>query len=401
MVQLLLEGLGGDQRGRKHRLDRLSKPEIECFHVDAKLSTSIDDIGQARWGKLFVLLRYCAEAIWCRFRYGAKILYYVPAPALKSAIYRDWIVMLLCRPFFRRIIFHWHAVGLGEWIENGAKPLERFVTLKLLGDSDVSIVLGDFYRKDVARLRPKLTCAVPNGIPDPCPDYERRLRPLRAGRRAARSRLLSEQNQGLTGNKPAEEHAVFKVLYLSLCSREKGLFDAVEAVALANRALVKSGSPFRVELLVAGKFYRDSEQSEFEERIKGADLRSNGNALVRYAGFVSGEEKMRLFRESDCFCFPSYYPMEGHPVSLLEAMAFNLPIVATGWRALPELFPSGYTGLVGTRSPDEIAQVLRSLLLDSPEVDLRQRFLDSFLTGRFIEKMKSALQSADIEVNKH
>ena len=35
------------------------------------------------------------------------------APGKRAALYRDWVVMVLCRPFFRQVIHHWHAVGLG------------------------------------------------------------------------------------------------------------------------------------------------------------------------------------------------------------------------------------------------------------------------------------------------
>src|SRR5712692_2621205 len=101
MVQMVVDALGGDRRqaGRGSALERPSiqknptNSPIECYHVDCRLSDDIQDIGRLRWGKLFRLLGFCLEAIWCRFRYGATCFYYVPAPGLRSAIYRDWIVM--------------------------------------------------------------------------------------------------------------------------------------------------------------------------------------------------------------------------------------------------------------------------------------------------------------------
>src|SRR5205814_783047 len=115
MVQLMLDGFGGDRRKRKPA--RLPSPHgIECYHVDVRLSKRLEDIGDLRLGKFFLLLIYCMQAIWCRFRYGVENFYYVPAPGKTSALFRDWLVMLLCRPFFTRVILHWHAAGLAKWL---------------------------------------------------------------------------------------------------------------------------------------------------------------------------------------------------------------------------------------------------------------------------------------------
>src|SRR6266700_127412 len=78
MVQLMLEGLGGDQR----RALSASKNErgLALYHVNTQVSRGMEDTGRFRPGKVFLLLGYCLQAIWCRFRYGIETLYYVPAP---------------------------------------------------------------------------------------------------------------------------------------------------------------------------------------------------------------------------------------------------------------------------------------------------------------------------------
>src|SRR5881628_20235 len=100
MVELMLNGFGGD-RLRKDRKVAASGCElgIECFHVNCRLSDKLQDIGDFRLSKFWRLLGYCLQSIWYRYRYGIENLYYIPAPGKRSAIYRDWVVMLLCRPF--------------------------------------------------------------------------------------------------------------------------------------------------------------------------------------------------------------------------------------------------------------------------------------------------------------
>ena len=71
MVKLMLDGFGGDQRKNPKRAQ--STLPIQCYHVDARFATDMKDMGSFRLGKAFRLIRYIAEALWCRFRYGADM----------------------------------------------------------------------------------------------------------------------------------------------------------------------------------------------------------------------------------------------------------------------------------------------------------------------------------------
>lgn len=397
MVQLLLDAFGGDARNTiPPKKDFDGEVEIQCYHVDCRLSDVLKDIGRIRVRKLFLLVKYCFEAILCRWRFGATTLLYIPAPPMRSAIYRDWLVMLLCRPFFRRRVFYWQAAGLGEWLTSVATPWERWLTQRLLGQPDLSIVLGDFCRSDGLVFRSKRTEVVPNGIPDPCANFDRDVLPLRRKRASTRLGLTpASRNASAAANVPVEIFQ-FRVLFLSLCAREKGLFDAVEAIAILNQRLAERGSAIRIQLDVAGKFWREPERQEFDRRIGQPDL--NGDPLgaapvVRYHGFVAGAEKRRLLSESDCFCFPSYYQAESFGIVLVEAMAFGLPVITTRWRTIPELLPPGYAGLVEPRSPDQIAAALESLLERDYDSGARVRFLERYTDSKYASAMRLALHS--------
>ena len=164
MVEQVLHGLGGDARAYGEPLS--AETEITCYHVNCRVSDSFEEIGTVRLRKILLILKYCAQAIWCRLRYGVGHLFYVPAPPLRSAIYRDWIVMAICRPFFRTRIFYWQAAGLGEWLACEAKGWERTITKLLLGRPALSIVLADYNRRDAHELESKVIQVIPNFIPD-------------------------------------------------------------------------------------------------------------------------------------------------------------------------------------------------------------------------------------------
>lgn len=398
MVQLMLDGFGGDRRksGRKDESDsggRHGSPlGIECYHVNARLSQKLEDIGDLRIGKFFLLLGYCAQAIWCRFRYGVTTFYYIPAPGKRSALLRDWFVMLICRRFFKRVILHWHAAGLAKWLETIVQMRTRALTYHFMKQVDLSIVLSRYNRADAEKLMARQIRVVGNGIPDPCRDFTRQVLPLRQARFAARKNLWAGQPPTDEESRAAGGDAhIVKVLYLAHCVREKGLFDTVAGVNVANEQLRKRRSLLSLHLLVTGNFVTDDEKAEFERLL----ARPGASETIRYLGFVFGEQKDRLLREADLFCFPTYFENENQPVNLIEAMAFGLPILTTRWRSIPELFPANYGGLVDIRSPEQIGRALLSLLTSETGEGFHDIFLRNFTLERHLSGLAEAFKQVE------
>jgi glycosyltransferase involved in cell wall biosynthesis len=180
-------------------------------------------------------------------------------------------------------------------------------------------------------------------------------------------------------------------LFIAHCTEEKGLFDAMGAVVLANRTLVEQNSPIRMKLLAAGTFVSAQERSKFDQMMVTQEM---GDA-VDYLGFVSGEGKERALQQCDLFCFPTYYLGENQPVNLIEAMAHGLPIVTTRWRSLSEMFPSDYPGLVAIRSPEKTAAALLNLMTQETGEGFRQMFLARFTLEAHLTKLAEAIASVE------
>jgi glycosyltransferase involved in cell wall biosynthesis len=394
MVQLMLSGFGGDRRrSQPMTLDwhppSLKEFDLECYHVNARLSQKLEDIGDLRIGKFILLLGYCAQAVWCRFRYGVTNFYYIPAPGKRSALLRDWMVMLICRPFFKRIILHWHAAGLAKWLETSVQMRSRSLTYHFMKQVDLSIVLSRYNRADAEKLVSQEIKVVSNGIPDPCPEFTREVLPYRKSRSVTRKTLLAFEAPKPKVGLPPTDAQVVTVLYLAHCTREKGLFDTVAGVLMANEQLRKRLSAVSLRLLVTGNFVNADEKAEFFALLAKPGMPE----IIRYLGFVSGEQKHRLLREADLFCFPTYYENENQPVNLIEAMAFGLPILTTRWRSIPELFPVNYPGLVEIRSPDQIAKALLELLPAETGEKFREIFLRNFTLERHLSGLADAFHT--------
>jgi glycosyltransferase involved in cell wall biosynthesis len=383
MVKLMLDGFGGDCRKVK------KKPPggfgIECYHVNARFSKALEDIGEFQGGKIFLIIFYCLQAIWCRFRHGVDIFYYVPAPGKPVALYRDWLVMLFCRPFFKRVILHWHAAGLAKWLETSAQIRTRALTYRLFKPVDFSIVLSRYNFADAEKLLSRYIRVVPVGIPDPCPDFAEKILPLHRARIAARKKILA-------GELPADDPAKnVNVLFLAHCTREKGVFDSISGVMLANEKMAAEKKPLRFRLTLIGAFASDAEEKELHEFIRRHDL----DQTVGMLGFVSAERKARALAGADIFCFPTFYLAENQPGNVIEAMAHGLPVVTTRWRSIPEMLPENYPGLVDTKSPEQIADALVNLAGRDFSEPLREIFLRRFTLEQHLAGMAEAIRSVE------
>lgn len=389
MVELMLKGLGGDVR----KSSAQDSP-VQCYHVNARVSDGLNDVGSMRPGKLLRFVGYCFEAIWCRVRYGADTLYYVPAPAKKSAILRDWLVMCLVRPWFAKTIFHWHAFGLGYWaaaqeekpskLEGYAirppvlfgrfESLARTITKGTMSGVDLSIALTDYNCTDSNQLSPQRSAVVPNGIHDPCQDFATAVLPARIGRLSLRS----------------EGARALEVLYLAHCIREKGLFDTLEAVVLAHGRLQEKGSSQKIHLTVAGEFMSAGEKEVFLKRLE--EIQAQG-VSVEYVGFLDAVAKDKALRYHDVLCFPTFYPGETFGVTILEAMAYGMPFVTTRFRGLGEVAPPDWPYLI---SVGDVSSLAASLLEVSAFADfacLRTRFLENYVDEQTIRGLRQAMLS--------
>jgi len=117
--------------------------------------------------------------------------------------------------------------------------------------------------------------------------------------------------------------------------------------------------PNHPELLVL--FVGDGElRPQLERQAQAAGI----GGRLRFTGFR--HDVPDLLAAADVFILPSH--LEGLCTSLLDAMAFALPVVATAVGGIPEAVADGVTGiLVPPRDPSALARAIEQLLTD-PEL---------------------------------
>ena len=206
----------------------------------------------------------------------------------------------------------------GEWA--GMK----FSTRRIV----ISEVIAEIVRK---RYR-KSSDVIPNGVPIPTLDADRRY---------------------------LEEYALTEGKYVLLVSRfvpEKRHLDLIEAFSSARLDGWK--------LVLAG----DADHtSEYERRLKNT-ARNTANVVL--TGFVGGEKLKAIYQHAGIFVLPSSH--EGLPISLLEALSFGLRSVASD---IPANLAVGLSAAAyfGLGDIDALSSKLKDLAASNWTVEDRER----------------------------
>jgi len=149
----------------------------------------------------------------------------------------------------------------------------------------------------------------------------------------------------------------------------------LEAMALLRQQLPQA------RLVIAGE---GELRGALEARARGLGVAER----VVFAGFRRDLD--RLLPAFSVFCLSSH--LEGLGTSVLDAMAFGLPVVATAAGGIPEAVEDGVTGrLVPPRDPGALAAALAEAMGDEARRRAwgaagRRRFLERFSVERMVQE---------------
>ncbi|MEL6863370.1 MAG: glycosyltransferase family 4 protein [Bacteroidota bacterium] len=118
---------------------------------------------------------------------------------------------------------------------------------------------------------------------------------------------------------------------------------------------------------------------------------------VHYQGVLKKGEVLETLRTYDVLLLPTYYEGEGYPGAVIEAYSLGLPVIATDWKAIPEIVPHGRTGrLIAIQSTEALVEAIQFFTTENyPEYseNARSYFVETFsseqVTGRAIKQIKT------------
>ena len=161
----------------------------------------------------------------------------------------------------------------------------------------------------------------------------------------------------------------FRILSVGRLAPAKAYHLLIAAVA----SLADKGR--KVELTIVGG---GPERQSLEEAISQRKL----DGVVRLAGPCNPDRVIDFYARADAFALASF--AEGVPVVLMEAMAMEIPCVATWIAGVPELIRDGIDGLlVPPADPEALADSIEKLMEDPAlgarlAASARRRVLDLY-----------------------
>ena len=237
--------------------------------------------------------------------------------------WENGLYVLLSKMFRRKVFFHVHGGGFEDFYEKG-NGISKFLIREIMNLSDKVIVLSPSWQKFMAKLVQQNKIVVIENFVD-----------FSAFKGVAREK---SSNDNVT------------VLFVGgLGAKAKGLYDFIDAASLVN----KLSNNFVFVLLAC------SDINGLAALCKNRGIASN----TQIRGYLHGSDKIRVFTNSDIFVLPSY--AEGLPISMLEAMAAGLPVIASSVGAIPDVIEDEKNGfLIKAGDYETLAQKIHILASD-------------------------------------
>jgi glycosyltransferase involved in cell wall biosynthesis len=291
--------------------------EANCEYFNVISGKRIKNFRFIAFIKMYV--QFCLKC----FRY--KIIHLNPS-LNRNSYYRDMILIFIAELMRCKVIVHWHG-----WMDSfeakiGNSKIRKMLFLTTYGRVDLCIVLGTVFKEKLLKLGYKKKILIETNCFDD-------------------SYL---KNDNLDKNRKIGNP--IRLLFLSRIEKQKGIYIAIDTLSL----LTKKG--YNCELIVAGT------GNEIESTMKY--INDNNLENIIFVGYVSGIEKHKLLKDSHFLLLPSFYS-EGLPLTLLEGMAYGLPIVTRPVGSIKDIIINGENGyLTESMRPDDYVEIIERLIND-------------------------------------
>lgn len=233
--------------------------------------------------KSFFFFKACAK-------FYKELMYFKPDivhihMSHRGSFTRAYILSRMCKAKNVKVVIHLHGSEFDKWfysLKNTQKARVRF----FLRNVDRIIVLGDEWKNKIIRIEPLANITViHNSVSIP-------------------SKMVK------WNDKP------FRILFLGVLVPRKGVADLLNALSL----LKAKGKLENIQVIIAGN---GKQEYELSNRTNELGLKET----VKFVGWVNKSDREKLLLSSQLLVLPSYH--EGLPMSILEAISYGMPVIAT------------------------------------------------------------------------
>lgn len=264
--------------------------------------------------------------------------------ASRRSTFRKCKYILEANKYNKKIILHIHGAEFKVFFENECSEKKKQYIKKCLNMCDKVIVLSEEWK-----------------------DYFKKI--------VNENKIVVIYNAIKLPKKFDKNTDTQQLLFLGRIGKRKGIYDLLDVV---QQLIPKYNN---IKLIIGG----DGEIEKIKKIINEKKITSN----VKVLGWINGEEKERLLRESSFYILPSYN--EGMPMSLLEGMAYsNIPI-STNVGGIPRIINDEINGfIINPGDKKKLKHILDNLLKEENKIKRKE----------ISEKARSTIENKfDMEIN--
>ena len=234
----------------------------------------------------------------------------------KGSFTRKYMIHRLCVLFEIKDVIHLHGSEFKAWYDMSTAKKKNKIR-RLLNEANFFIVLGEKWRKIILEIEPKTNIyVISNGIAIP------------------QETVVWNENK-------------LNLLFLGVLIPRKGVVDLLKAVLKIKDYILTNN----IKLQIAGT-------GECEDELKKFTKEYDMSSFVHFCGWTSGEKKQKLLKSCQIMVMPSYN--EGLPISLLEAISYGMPIIATDVGDISSVVKNNDNGIL--IEPGNIEELYNAIL---------------------------------------
>lgn len=252
------------------------KDKEEFVFYDTNFTLDVNEVGNKSFKKVLKNIAIMIGAWRSFFMYRPSTVYSIVSASLFGII-RDFMINLPAILFKRKLVLHMHGFTYYK-IYQESKVYK--ILFDIMSNNNILIVLCEKQNTVTMEIMEKKSVVLHNCLDTKISQYKK------------------------------VKNEILQICYISNISKSKGTFELVRAVQSYNKD---------IKLIIAGDFLSDKD--EFLELIVNDEN-------ISYVGFANKKKKDELLSCSDIFCLPSYLE-EGSPISIIEAMSYGLPVIAS------------------------------------------------------------------------
>ncbi len=336
------------------------KDAFKAKFIKIKSSDHLSQINKFNSVKLFYFIELFFRTCKLLLTFRPSIIYFTVSP-FGFAFYRDLMLSLPIKTYVYftscEIYYHYHQEGINRFtsIKRNKILTEFFV-------NNVNLIfISEAMKSEVERINSyKSIYYLKNGVED----------------------LTGYSNEKDFLEKKLSKEKI-NVLYLSSMIKEKGFIEVLKLATLIKNKQIK-----HISFNMAGAWFSKNDESYFYSFIK----KNNLETIVSYKGFVSGEVKNDLFRNSHMLIYPS--TKDVFPLTIIESLSYGTPVLSYNVGAISEIINSQTGKLTNPANLyDDFFFFIDNYLNEKTYINCRNAFLENFTVKSFENELISILNN--------